>query len=214
MEMNMSWDALKIAAQSRCRTPTAKLVLIMLANYADDNYSSYPSNSKLSDLCGCDERTIKRAIKTLVEDGLVRVTPRFSKDGKQTSNSFTIITNRGDKNDGVGVTKMTPNTIRDIPVNKESKRGDKNVYPKEFLEWWDLYPRNDGSKKKAFEAWVKAQPLIDQDDLVTATKMFARSCHGKDKTFIAHATTWLNQRRWETVQEAQAITTNRNQLAG
>ncbi len=210
----MSWDALKIAAQSRCRTPTAKLVLIMLANYADDNYSSYPSNSKLSDLCGCDERTIKRAIKTLVEDGLVRVTPRFSKDGKQTSNSFTIITNRGDKNDGVGVTKMTPNTIRDIPVNKESKRGDKNVYPKEFLEWWDLYPRNDGSKKKAFEAWVKAQPLIDQDDLVTATKMFARSCHGKDKTFIAHATTWLNQRRWETVQEAQAITTNRNQLAG
>ncbi len=210
----MSWDALKIAAQSRCRTPTAKLVLIMLANYADDNYSSYPSNSKLSDLCGCDERTIKRAIKTLVEDGLVRVTPRFSKDGKQTSNSFTIITNRGDKNDGVGVTKMTPNTIRDIPVNKESKRGDKNVYPKEFLEWWDLYPRNDGSKKKAFEAWVKAQPLIDQDDLVTATKMFARSCHGKDKTFIAHATTWLNQRRWETVQEAQAISTNRNQLAG
>lgn len=210
----MSWDALKIAAQSRCRTPTAKLVLIMLANYADENYSSYPSNSKLSDLCGCDERTIKRAIKTLVEDGLVRVTPRFSKDGKQTSNSFTIITNRGDKNDGVGVTKMTPNTVRDIPVIKESKRGDKNVYPKEFLDWWDLYPRSDGSKKKAFEAWVKAQPLIDQDDLVTATKMFARSCHGKDKTFIAHATTWLNQRRWETVQEAQAITTNRNQLAG
>ena len=210
----MSWDALKIAAQSRCRTPTAKLVLIMLANYADENYSSYPSNSKLSDLCGCDERTIKRAIKTLVEDGLVRVTPRFGKDGKQTSNSFTIITNRGDKNEGVGVTKMPPNTIRDIPVIKESKRGDKNVYPKEFLDWWDLYPRNDGSKKKAFEAWVKAQPLIDQDDLVTATKMFARSCHGKDKTFIAHATTWLNQRRWETVQEAQAITTNRNQLAG
>ena len=210
----MSWDALKIAAQSRCRTPTAKLVLIMLANYADENYSSFPSNSKLSDLCGCDERTIKRAIKTLVEDGLVRVTPRFGKDGKQTSNSFTIITNRGDKNDGVGVTKMTPNTVRDIPVIKESKRGDKNVYPKEFLEWWDIYPRNDGSKKKAFEAWVKAQPLIDQDDLVTATKMFARSCHGKDKTYIAHATTWLNQRRWETVQEAQAITTNRNQLAG
>ena len=210
----MSWDALKFAAQSRCRTPTAKLVLIMLANYADENYSSYPSNSKLSDLCGCDERTIKRAIKTLVEDGLVRVTPRFGKDGKQTSNSFTIITHRGDKNDGVGVTKMTPNTVRDIPVIKESKRGDKNVYPKEFQEWWDLYPRHDGSKKKAFEAWVKAQPLIDQDDLVTATKMFARACHSKDKTFIAHATTWLNQRRWETVQEAQAITTNRNQLAG
>jgi len=210
----VSWDALKIVTEAKCRTPTAKLVLILLANYADHNYSSYPSNAKLADLCGCDERTIKRAIKTLVEDGLVRVTPRYTADGKQTSNSFTIVRYGGDIFEGVGVTKMTPDTIRDIPVIKESKRGDKNVYPKEFLEWWNLYPRNDGSKKKAFEAWVKAQPFIDQDDLVNATKLFAQSCHGKDKTFIAHATTWLNQRRWETVQEAQTITTNRNQLAG
>ena len=119
----MSWDALKIAAQSRCRTPTAKLVLIMLANYADENYSSYPSNSKLSDLCGCDERTIKRAIKTLVEDGLVRVTPRFAKDGKQTSNSFTIITNRGDKNDGGGGDKNDPQYSKRYTRYKRIKEG-------------------------------------------------------------------------------------------
>ena len=85
----MSWDALKIAAGAKCRTPTAKLVFIMLANYADENYSSYPSNAKLADLCGCDERTIKRAIKTLVDDGLVRVTPRYTADGKvKERNSF------------------------------------------------------------------------------------------------------------------------------
>jgi len=36
--------------------------------------------------------------------------------------------------------------------------------------------------------------------------------HEKDPKFIPHATTWLNQRRWETVEEKTRI--NLNQLVG
>ena len=42
------------------------------------------------------------------------------------------------------MTKTTPNTIRDIHNNNNVVRGDK--YTSEFLEWWDLYPRKDGSR--------------------------------------------------------------------
>ena len=209
----MSWDALKIAATANCRTPTAKLVLIMIANYADSNYSSYPSNTTLAKLCGCNERTIKRAIKMLVEDGLIRVAPRYTADGKQTSNSFTIVSYGGDIFEGVGGTETTPNTIRDIPVKIKNKRGDK--YAPAFEEWWNAYPRNDGSKSKAYEIWKRVVDRhIGERELFLATCAYKRTTHGKDKKYIPHATTWLNQRRWETVQEAQAITTNRNQLAG
>ena len=208
----MSWDAVGLAAKAKCQNPTAKLVLIMIANYADENFSSYPSYKKLSELCGCDERTIQRAIKSLVADGMVEVMARYNDDGKQTSNTYTLKLSRGDNIAGVGVTNMPPNTIR-VKQPNNTKRGDK--YAPDFLEWWNAYPRNDGSKAKAYEAWMR---VTDRDigvrDLFLATCSFKRTTHGKDKKYIPHATTWLNQRRWETVAEAQAITTNRNQLAG
>jgi len=210
--MNMSWDAVGLAAKAKCQNPTAKLVLIMIANYADENFSSYPSYKKLSELCGCDERTIKRAIKSLVADGMVEVMARYNDDGKQTSNTYTLKLSRGDNIAGVGVTNMPPNTIR-VKQKNNTKRGDK--YAPDFLEWWNVYPRNDGSKAKAFQSWKQATDThIGIRDLFLATCRFKTTTHGKDKRYIPHATTWLNQRRWETVVEAQAITTNRNQLAG
>ena len=208
----MSWEAIALAAKAKCQTPTAKLALMMIANYADENFQSYPSYKKLSELCGCDERTVQRAIKSLVSDGMITVQSRYGDDGKQTSNTYTITLDRGDNVEGVGVTNMTPNTIRDIQPN-QTKRGDK--YAPDFLEWWNVYPRNDGSKAKAFEIWKRVTDReISVRDLFLATCRFKQTSHGKDKKFIPHATTWLNQRRWETVEEAKAITANRNQLAG
>ena len=206
----MSFQAMSWAAEQNCPSSVSKLVLLMLANYANDRHQTYPSYKKLAELCACNERTVMRAINQLKELNLLTVTKRYGEDGKQTSNTFTLYV-RGDKKDRVGVTKRTPNTIRDIH-NNNVVRGDK--YTSEFLEWWNLYPRKDGSKAKAFESWKKAtSKFIEKSDLFSATKKFKQSCSGQEKAYIPHATTWLNQKRWETVSVEQA-TTNRNQLAG
>lgn len=207
----MSFQAMSWAAEQNCPSSVSKLVLLMLANYANDRHQTYPSYKKLAELCACNERTVMRAINQLKELNLLTVTKRYGEDGKQTSNTFTLYV-RGDKKDRVGVTKTTPNTIRDIHNNNNVVRGDK--YTSEFLEWWNLYPRKDGSKAKAFESWKKAtSKFIEMSDLLSATKKFKQSCSGQEKAYIPHATTWLNQKRWETVSVEQA-TTNRNQLAG
>jgi len=207
----MSFQAMSWAAEQNCPSSVSKLVLLMLANYANDRHQTYPSYKKLAELCACNERTVMRAINQLKELNLLTVTKRYGEDGKQTSNTFTLYV-RGDKKDRVGVTKRTPNTIRDIHNNNNVVRGDK--YTSEFLEWWNLYPRKDGSKAKAFESWKKAtSKFIEMSDLLSATKKFKQSCSGQEKAYIPHATTWLNQKRWETVSVEQA-TTNRNQLAG
>jgi len=204
----MAW-----AAKQPCKNSLCKLVLLMLANYCDEGHSTYPSYKHLAKLCECNERSVMRAVTALAQAGLIEIRARYTEDGKQTSNRFVLLI-RGDKNNRVGVTKTTPDTVRDIPSNK-SKGGDKNAYPAEFEEWWNLYPRKDGSKRKAFEIWKRATDRdISARELFLATARFKQTCHGKDKKFIPHATTWLNQGRWETVQEAQEQTTTRNMLAG
>ena len=208
----MSFQAMAWAAQQKCPNSISTLVLLMLANYADDRHQPFPSYKKLAQLCACNERTVMRAINQLKELGFITVTKRYGEDGKQTSNSFTLDV-RGDKSHRVGVTKTTPNTIRDIQDNNKGDWGDK--YTSDFQEWWHLYPRKDGSKAKAFEGWKKAtSKFIDVAELLSATGKFKQSCQGKERAYIPHATTWLNQKRWETVSIVDQATSNRNQLAG
>ena len=208
----MSFQAMAWAAQQQCPNSVSKLVLLMLANYADDRHQTFPSYKKLAQLCACNDRTVMRAINQLKELGFITVSKRYGNDGKQTSNSFTLDV-RGDKSHMVGVTKTTPNTIRDIQDNNKRERGDK--YTSEFQEWWNVYPRKDGSKSKAFEGWKKAtSKFIHVAELLLVTNKFKQSCVGKDKAYIPHATTWLNQKRWETVSVVDQATSNRNQLAG
>ncbi len=199
----MSFDAMNWASKQECQNSTNKLILLMLANYSDENDSSFPSYRHLASLCSCTERTAMRAIDSLIQMGLIKKEERYMKDGKQTSNRF--ILNRGDKKDTQGMTKSTPNTIRDI----------QRDYTEEFNQWWNLYPRRDGSKRKAFEMYKK---IIDKEistiDLYNITKRFKQSMIGKEEKFIPHATTWLNQRRFETVEENKNIKINLNQIAG
>ena len=97
-----------------------------------------------------------------------------------------------------------------------TKRVIQRDYTVEFNQWWDLYPRKDRSKRKAFELWKKiTDKEISHQKLLEFTKMFKVSINGTESKFIPHATTWLNQRRFETVEERpnnQKI--NLNQIAG
>ena len=74
-------------------------------------------------------------------------------------------------------------------------------------------PRKDGSKKKAFDLFVNiTDKILNFDELYSFTVKYKQSVNDKDQKFIPHATTWLNQRRWETVDEKKKI--NLNQLVG
>jgi hypothetical protein len=218
----MSFHAMAWAAKRPCKNSLNKLVLLMLANYADENHYTWPSYAHLASLCECTERSVMRAVKSLQEDGALRIVPRYNSVGKQTSNLFVLQLDRGDKKDTHRVTETAPDTVILTPNKLELVEGDKNSTPaskkkycEEFETWWTIYPRNDGSKKKAHEIWLKAtRNEIDVAKLQAATFKFMKASIGKDRKYLPHATTWLSQGRWETVDQAQAITTNRNSLAG
>ncbi len=201
----MSFQAMKWADDQVTGKQLNKHVLEKLANYADENHSCFPSYDHLAKKCECNVRTIMRTIKSLEDLGFIKIEARFTKDGRQTSNRF-ILNVRGDKYDTHRATDTTPDPIRNILNNNISKRGDKNdtPYSPDFEKWWDTYPSSSGSKKEAFKSWCKITDLlIDKNELLSRTNIFKQHQEGKDKKYIPHATTFLNQNRWETVKEAK-----------
>ncbi len=71
--------------------PTQKLLLLALADNADDAGACWPSLKSLATKCEVTPRTIQRAIKEFEACGLLAVTSRYAGNGRQTSNAYRLI---------------------------------------------------------------------------------------------------------------------------
>lgn len=68
----------------------AKLVLVTLADFADENGSCFPSHKRLAAMTGLSERTVRRHIADFATRGLLRIVPTFRSDGSQTANRYVL----------------------------------------------------------------------------------------------------------------------------
>jgi hypothetical protein len=86
----------------------------------------------------------------------------------------------------------------------EAYRKEKE-YTSEFLRFWDLYPRKDGSKATAFKSYNQALKETNHEALIGSLERFNayNRAKGTEPQYIAHAATWLNQKRWEADYAAQ-----------
>lgn len=81
-----------------------------------------------------------------------------------------------------------------IPPDPSSQ---KKVYTPSFEKFWQLYPPNGASKTKTYESWQKAIKNGADDERITRAVTEYRTYLDRTDTSVAHATTWLNQSRWE-----------------
>lgn len=77
--------------------PTVKLLLMALADIADDAGICWPSVALLARKCCVSERTVQRLLATLQRMGLVSAEPRYRSDGSRTSNLYRLQLEGGDK---------------------------------------------------------------------------------------------------------------------
>ncbi|ATH77768.1 hypothetical protein CLM76_09270 [Vreelandella venusta] len=89
----MSLHAMHWARQSLKTLPDsvkapARLALMLLADYADEQHASWPSINTMALEMGCSVRSVQRAIDLLEKHGLVRVETRQAKNGRQMSNLY------------------------------------------------------------------------------------------------------------------------------
>ena len=130
----MSIEALNKALniQFENQTPTKRLILILLANYCDENNSCYPSYKHIAKLAGLkDTKHIAGIIKEFEELGLLKIQKRYKEDGGNISNMYYLTLDHPPP----GV-----NTIANRPHNtKEETKSDRGVG--NFEEFWKHYPR-------------------------------------------------------------------------
>lgn len=207
----MSWSALKWASEVKVGNSTDKLILIILANFTDAENTCYPSHKKIAELCECSTDTVIRSLKRLKELNFIEIEKRFQltekNNHRQTSNIYKLNVATQSQN-------ATPPPMQNAtPITYHNKK----EYSKEFELFWKEYPNRPNDNKfgasQKFLITMKNKE-ISFEDLITKTKLFAKSQAGKDERFIPHAKTWLSQKRFNDVEKPKRRTTNLNLLVG
>ncbi len=75
-----------------------------------------------------------------------------------------------------------------------------SVIDKQFNEFWEKYPRKT-AKQPAQKAFPKAMMKISFEELMEKLDIFVKNRKDTKKQFLPHASTWLNQERWQDHDE-------------
>jgi uncharacterized protein YdaU (DUF1376 family) len=177
----------------------------MLPN--DDQY--------LSKICGMDKRTWLSNKDVLLsfwdeQDGFIyqkrlRDELQFC-NARRESNSragrLSALKNKERHSTSVEQVCNTNSTNPQPTPTKKERESDKSLSScaREFDEFWKIYPKNNGSKKTAEEKYgIAIKSGISPEQLRAGAEAYAGYV-GREETerrYIAHAATWLQQKRWE-----------------
>ena len=186
-------------------TSGQKLLLVCMANYANDKNECWPSLATLAKQAGVSSRHVSTMVGELKALGYVQVNEQPGK-----SNFYTIIvpqptnhrsplnhsssrtTDRGTHELQI-VTPTNPSSYE--PLKNRKQPLDTSAFDK----FWSLYPKHK-SKQDAIKAWGQ----VARDDATVTAIMDALPAHvtqedwvKEDGRFIPLAATWLRGRRWE-----------------
>tara|TARA_R100000773_G_C4220326_1_gene119000 strand:- start:2306 stop:2992 length:687 start_codon:yes stop_codon:yes gene_type:complete len=228
----MSIEYLNKSLKINGLTPTAKLVLVILANYADEKGSCYPSHKHIANMIGLkSKKSVQNYIKEFEKKNLLIIEHRRLDNGGYTSNRYTLT---------LDTTEPHPMETSDTRVGlqtstntKEDTKEDIN-YAKwidyYFVKFWKNYKRKVG-KHSAYKSFEKAirdslkgvdkklklnQVILTGSQITDAIEKFNKENLLTDLKYIPHASTWLNQKRWLDFenQSKDNKSTNKNNLAG
>lgn len=183
--------------------PATKIVLYWIADHHNEATGKcFPSHKRLAQLCEMTDRSIRTHIEFLINAGLLTKHDNYRDNGSQTSNSYELHlmdTETPRKNIPTPLENISDPPQKNLPT---LNLGNNNLVNEQinielhFDRFYQMYPRKvgKGAAKKAFFLALKkssAQKIID------AALEYNKACAGKDKKFIPHPSTWLNQERWD-----------------
>jgi hypothetical protein len=176
----MSLEAVAWSLRQRLDDPTAKLILISLADHHNASTGEcFPSRRRLAEVGCCSESTVKRKLAWLVESGWIVVKRRYCGNGRQTSNAYEIAFDRnGWENGGVQSAPLPPN-----PKIGEGRK----LAPTRGAQLCSPHSLTGIRTKRASEAHEVSPPTTSGErdrrkEIGLAMKELARSLRFNDRT--------------------------------
>ena len=176
-----------------------KFVLVMMANFADEDGKCWPSLNRLADDTSMSRSTVQLAIKGLEAAGMLRIEKRMQ-DGVSLPNHYYLDLKKVYR-EPVHHTDLEGEVYRQ-PVGGIPTAGTKPIIEPitkdsivGFEKFWLACPRRIG-KEAARRAYEKARKTTSDAELLEGIRRYATSRAGQDEQFTVHPATWLNQGRW------------------
>ena len=206
-------------------SPTQKLVLVKLADNANDDGYCWPSRSYLMKHTCLSDGAVKGAIRELERKRLVSVIRRKVEERVNLPNHYQLEM-RGGAGDARPLGQEMPGggspdahkpsiepplEPRDSSsAEKPSSRDIERAFNDQF---WAAYPRHvgKGAARAKFIAQAKKNGVeVIMAGLARAIGEWKRQ--GTEAQFIPHPATWLNQERWEDEPLSQSAARKGNHI--
>jgi hypothetical protein len=185
-----------------------KLVLLALADHANDDGQCWPGMERIGQKCGMGKRQVSNHVQRLIEAGLLGTTRRCRDDHKYSTYLYQL--NLSSSGNGVPLGQEKPSSAGPAEVEFRTEPSVKNRKKEPslssssvddgFAEFWKIYPRKVG-KGAALKAFRKHRKKTALDLILNACSLYAIERKGKDVEYTAHPATWLNQERWHDDQD-------------
>jgi hypothetical protein len=182
--------------------PLARLLFAEITALCNKEGYCWASNQYFAELYEVDKTTVSGWIGQLKTRGYITVQLEYKEGSKQ-------ILNRYIKINGEGIDEMINTPLQNdvYPIDQKTKvnttvNTKTNITPNsigDFDSFWRFYPRKAG-KEAARKAWAKLRPdeHIMQLILDNVRERVEKGEWRKDnQSYILHASTYLNQKRWE-----------------
>lgn len=206
---------------------TQKMVMLALADNADDDGKCWPSIAHIAKKCSLKERAVYGALKSLDEAGYIS---RIHGERKTTVYKLNPALNAPMHNmhpapdAGDPLHNMHPTPALNAPrtiiepsrepskVNRETDVSRKRVpkarkYPEDFEKGlWDRWPeKRRRDKPKAYTAWREALQRAGPDEILAGLEAYLKSSEVAEG-YAPYPAKWLKGDRWEEDFESNAGT--------
>lgn len=228
----MSSDALNWAKNVTVGSATKKAVLMVLADYADHEWSCFPSQARIAEEAEVGVRTVRRILTEWEQEGVITRRHRIAKEGRgRTSDRIFLqpaslaarTTKRpGDADQPATECGLSGQGLADDPLENRQEPQELTLVPspprsasveRDFDDWWSEYPKDRRQEKaQALIEYRRARATTDAETLLTAIRMFARlvKAQNTETKFIPYAHRWLKKQRWQDEIEEELAEAERN----
>lgn len=214
----MSFKCMLWASKARTGSATKKVILLLLADRANDEGMCFPSMDTIAYDCELTRECVSRNIKAMEEAGLLHVTKNSKSDGTWKNNVYHLHVTQDHMGhvieDHVPCDSGSRDHVTDDHTN-QSIEPIKQPIDRLFEDFWNLYPRKVG-KGAARKSYEKALKKTTHDAIVISVMEHMDTDQWKrdNGQYIPHPSTWLNQERWlDEVKSGMPIVSGHNPSA-